>query len=302
MGPLRNRIQSLAAPSDALRSSTARLAGSAGGVTSDLNTLVAGSGVLQSSAGKLDDGAKRLNGLVDDGLDKIPPTNPTQVARAADVLGSPSQLETTNLNPAKVYGRGLAPLFFAIALWGFGLVAYLLLRPLNTRALAGKVSAFTVAIAGWLPGAVLGVLGALVLFTVTNFGLGLAPVHLPWLLGVISLGAITFVGIDHFLRTAFGAVGGLVSLVLLFVQITASGGLYPLATAPSPFQAINPFLPMTYLVDALRVTISGGLVEHLVRDVAVLGGFLVVFLILTMLAVLRKRSWTLGRLYPQIEL
>ncbi len=33
-----------------------------------------------------------------------------------------------NLHPAGVYGRGFAPFFFGIALWVFGLFAYLLLR------------------------------------------------------------------------------------------------------------------------------------------------------------------------------
>ncbi|WP_263399728.1 YhgE/Pip family protein [Saccharopolyspora pogona] len=135
-----------------------------------------------------------------------------------------------------------------------------------------------------------------------DFGLGLDPLHVWWTIGLVTLAAVAFVAIDHFLRTAFGTVGGLLSLVLLIIQLTASGGLYPMETTPVPFQAIHPFLPMSYLVDGLRVTISGGMTEHLLRDVAVLTGFLVVFLALTTLAVQRQRSWTIARLHPQIEL
>ncbi|MBB5153939.1 YhgE/Pip domain-containing protein [Saccharopolyspora phatthalungensis] len=301
MGPLQNQVRAITAPVDTLRSRAAEMSGGANGITSGLNTLAASSGVLHTGAGQLNDGAKNLQGLVDGTLEKIPPTNPTEVSHAADVLGSPTEIRTDNLNPAHVYGRGLAPFFFAIALWVFGLFAYLLLKPVNLRALADRVGALTIAVAGFLPAAVLGVLGGLALYAAVDFGLGLDPEHVWWTTGLLSLAAVAFVAIDHFLRTAFGAIGGLLSLVLLIVQLTACGGLYPMETAPVPFQAVHPFLPMSYLVDGLRVTISGGVTEHLLRDVAVLAGFVVVFLALTTVAVQRQRSWTLGRLHPQIE-
>ncbi|TDD06196.1 YhgE/Pip domain-containing protein [Saccharopolyspora terrae] len=302
MGPLQERVRSITAPVDTLHSGTTQVAAGSQGITGGLNSLVAGSNVLQTGAGQLNDGSRDLQKMINDTLHRIPPTNPTQVARAAEVLGSPTEIRTANLNPAHVYGRGLAPFFFAIALWVFGLFAYLLLKPVNLRALADRINPFSIAVAGLLPAAALGVIGGLVLFAVVNFGLGLDPVHVPWTLGILSLAAVTFVAIDHLLRTALGAIGDLLSLVLLIVQLTACGGLYPMETAPGPFQAIHPFLPMTYLVDGLRVTISGGLAMHLYRDVAVLGGVLLVVVLLTTLVVHRQRTWTLGRLHPQIEL
>ncbi|TDD87405.1 YhgE/Pip domain-containing protein [Saccharopolyspora karakumensis] len=302
MGPLQERVRSITAPVDTLHAGTTQVAAGSQGITGGLNSLVAGSNVLQTGAGQLNGSSKDLQKMINDALHRIPPTNPTQVAHAADVLGSPTEIRTANLNPAYVYGRGLAPFFFAIALWVFGLFAYLLLKPVNLRALADRINPFSIAVAGLLPAAALGVIGGLVLFAVVNFGLGLNPVHVPWTLGILSLAAVTFVAIDHLLRTAFGAIGDLLSLVLLIVQLTACGGLYPMETTPAPFQAIHPFLPMTYLVDGLRVTISGGLAMHLYRDVAVLGSVLLAVVLLTTLVVHRQRTWTLGRLHPQIEL
>ncbi|MEV4645269.1 YhgE/Pip domain-containing protein [Saccharopolyspora sp. NPDC049357] len=302
MGPLQERVRSITAPVDTLHSGTTQVAAGSQGITGGLNSLVAGGNVLQTGAGQLNGGSKELQKMINDTLRRIPPTNPTQVAQAADVMGSPTEISTANLNPAHVYGRGLAPFFFAIALWVFGLFAYLLLKPVNLRALADRINPFSIAVAGLLPAAALGVIGGLVLFAVVNFGLGLDPVHVPWTLGILSLAAVTFVSIDHLLRTALGAIGDLLSLVLLIVQLTACGGLYPMETTPGPFQAIHPFLPMTYLVDGLRVTISGGLAMHLYRDVAVLGGVLLGVVLLTTLVVHRQRTWTLGRLHPQIEL
>lgn len=299
---LQQRVTSVTRPADQVAAGASQLASGTTTLTNSLDDLRSSSEVLGSGADQLNAGARKLSGLVDDSLSRIPPTTPSQVAHAADVLGSPTKISERNLNPAHIYGRGMAPFFFAIALWVFGLFAYLLLKPVNLRALAGRTKAFTIALGGWLPAAFLGVLGAMVLLLGLGFGLGLDPIHLWPTVGLLALAASAFVAIAHLLRTAFGVAGDALSLVLLIVQLTASGGLYPMETTPVAFQAIHPYLPMTYLVDGLRVTISGGLAEHLVRDLIVLGGFLVIPLILTAFVVRGQRVWTIRRLHPSIKL
>ncbi|WP_019855808.1 YhgE/Pip family protein [Actinopolyspora mortivallis] len=299
---IQQRIRAVSEPADRVATGTSALSSGATTLTNSLATLASSGDTLEAGARRLNEGATELSELVDQSLSRVPPTNPRQVAQAADVLGSPTTITQDNLNPAHVYGRGLAPFFFAIALWVFGLFAYLLLKPVNQRALAGRTRAVTIALGGWLPAALLGALGANVLLAAVGFGLGLDPLHLWPTVGLLTLAATAFVAIDHLLRTAFGVVGDAVSLVLLIIQLTASGGLYPMETTPTLFQAIHPYLPMTYLVDGLRVTISGGLTEHLVRDLLVLGGFLVAALTLTTFVIIRERVWTVGRLHPPVEL
>jgi putative membrane protein len=260
-----------------------------GGLLSGAHSLQAQVGQLQRGAGQLADGLRAA-------LDQIPPANPEQRARIADSLATPVELRTANLHPARSYGRGLAPLFCGIALWVFGLVAYLVLRPLNPRALAGKARALTVAVAGWLPAAGIGVAGALVLYAVLAGGLGLDPLHPFWTIALLVLAACALVAATHLLRTAFGPAGLALSLVLLAFQLTASGGLYPLETAPAPFRTIHPLSPLTYVVQGLRVTISGGEPYQLIRAAIVLGAILLVCLGLTALVAMRRRVWTVGRL------
>ncbi|MGA4879655.1 YhgE/Pip family protein [Streptomyces lydicamycinicus] len=302
IGSLQREVLALHTPVRLVDTGSHRAADGAHGLVAGLGTLEKGSGALRAAADQAHDGASDVSRTVDDGLHKIPRTSPDQVAHAAEVLGTPVHIDRGNLHPAGVYGRGLAPFFFGIALWVFGLFAYLLLRPLNTRALVGRVGAFTAAVAGWLPAAVLGAVGALVLYGVVDLALGLSPVHRFWTVALLVTAAAAFVAVDHCLRTLFGVPGDVLSLVLLILQLTASGGLYPLPTAPAFFQLLNPLLPMTYLVDGLRVTVSGGLTAHLVRDFVVLFGFTAGFLALTALAVRRQRVWTVGRLHPDVAL
>ncbi|MGX1850001.1 YhgE/Pip family protein [Streptomyces sp. NPDC055299] len=302
LGSLRNDVLALHTPLRLVDTGSHSAADGARGLVDGLGTLEKGSGALRSAADQAHDGAFDVSRTVDDGLHKIPRTSPDQVAHAAEVLGTPVHIDRGNLHPAGVYGRGLAPFFFGIALWVFGLFAYLLLRPLNARALAGRVGAFTTAVAGWLPAAVLGAVGALVLYGVVDLTLGLSPVHRFAMVALLVTAAAAFVAVDHCLRTVFGVPGDVLSLVLLILQLTASGGLYPLPTEPAFFQALNPLLPMTYLVDGLRVTVSGGLTANLLRDFVVLFLFTAGFLALTALAVRRQRVWTIGRLHPDVSL
>ena len=71
-------------------------------------------------------------------------------------------------------------------------------------------------------------------------------------------------------------IGAFASLILLLLQLASSAGTYPLELTNKIFQAINPWLPMSYSVSGLRQTISmGGQIGGQV-------GFLMIVLVLFM--------------------
>lgn len=287
---------------DRLDSGAAQVADGAAALDSGLAEAQGGSTRLADGTGQLADGAGQLATGLTDAAGRVPSVDPAQRARTADTLAGPVDVELTNLHPATLYGRGLAPFFFGIALWVFGIVAFLVLRPVSNRLLVSRVGAVRVAMAAWLPVFAVGLVGALLLFLVVDLGLGLDPVSVPGTLGVIALAVAAFTAIVHLLRLAFGVVGDALALVLLMIQLTSCGGLYPPETLPLPFEAVNPVLPMTHLVDALRVTVSGGEAGHAWRGAAVLGAYFVAALALLVWTVARRRNWTIGRLRPELSL
>ncbi|MFD4366652.1 YhgE/Pip family protein [Rhodococcus sp. NPDC058521] len=293
-------VRSLDQPLRALTGSTQLIAGGATGITTGLDSLHSGAENLQTGADQLHGGLSDVSQTVDEGVQKIPETTPEETARASDVLGSPVEVQQENLNPADVYGRGFAPFFFPVAIWVLGVLGYLFFQPVNLRALSGHANSFSIAVGGWLPVAAVSAVGALILYGVVWVGLGLDPLQPLVVAGLLVLGGAAFMAIDHLLKIAFGMIGSALSLVLLIVQLTACGGLYPIETTPAPFQAVHPFIPMTYLVDGLRVGISGGLTSNVIRDVLVLTAFLVGSLLFATLAIRLQRAWTMTRLHPQI--
>jgi putative membrane protein len=301
-GAIRAQVRQGKAGVDRLAQGSAAVAAGAARLSAGVTTAAQGADRLAPGASALAQGGGRLAGALAAARDRVPASDPGERASQADALANPVQLVTSNAHPAKLYGRGLAPFFLSIALWVFSLIAYLLLRPVAGEALASRLPAWTVGIGAWLPAAGLGTVAALILYAVLDAGLGLDPLS-PWAtLGLMFLAVAAFTAIDHFLRLTFGVVGDAVSLVLLVLQLAAAGGIYPIQTAPAALQAIHPFLPMTYLIDGLRITISGGDGARLARDALILAALLAAMLSLTAWTVERRRMWTIARLKPELEL
>ena len=293
-----SRLRSAASQLYQLDSGAARVASGMQTVRAGTSAALHGVRALDSGNVKLLTGATHLTS----GLSSATGQLPSMSENAAQILASPVSVTTSNAHPAGVYGRGLAPFFFAIALWVFGIVAFLLLRPVSGRLLASSARSGLVTVAAWLPVLAVGVTGALMLFLVVDVFLGLDPVNALGTIGLMVLGVAAFSAIVHVLRLAFGAVGDALALVLLMIQLVSCGGLYPVETLPLPFRVLHHVVPMTYLVRALRVTISGGNPTILWHCVAILAAFLVVALALLGLVVHRQRTWTMARLKPELEL
>lgn len=274
-----------------LKTGAADVATGASQVADAASTAQTGASDLASGLGELQDGANTLATSLTTAAESVPSTNPADDADNAEAYGSPVTVHEENLNPANTYGRGLAPFFIAIALWVFGLMGYLVLRTVNSRALAGPLRSVPIAIGGWLPGAILGIASALVLYLAIELGLGLDPKDALDTVGLSILVILTFTAMAHLFKLAFGTAGSLLLVVLLMLQLTSAGGLYPVETTPKFFQALHPLLPMSYVVDALRVTISGGETANVVKALLVLAAYLVGSLALSSLVVASRRRW-----------
>jgi putative membrane protein len=255
---------------------------------------------LDSALGRLSDGASNLHDQLADAAKKVPAITADQQENAAQVLSSPASVEMQVDNPATYYGRGLAPMFFSIALWVFGISAFLVLRPLAGRTLVGRANPVARLVGSWLPAGILATIGGYLTISTVWLFLGLDPVRPLALYGVTALGAVAFSAIAHLLRSALGTPGSALLLVWLILQLASAGGTYPPAVLPRFFSAISPYMPMTYLIDAFRVTISGGEVSHLVRDVVVLASITVVGFGLGVAMLIRKQRLSMRDLHPPL--
>jgi putative membrane protein len=217
-------------------------------------------------------------------------------------MADPVQLAGRSLHAAPNYGTGFAPYFIPLSLWVGAMVAYMIIQPLNRRALSTGASAWRIALAGLLPVASLGLLQVTALMSVLHWGLGLEMANAAGTVGFLALVTCCFAAIIQWLNARFGAAGRILVLAVLMLQLTSAGGTYPVQTSPGFFNAIHPFLPMTYVVEALRRLITGGGAGPVWQACAVLLAFTAGALALTALSARRKQVWTLDRLHPELSL
>lgn len=298
----RNKADALGGGLNRLASGSARLHRGTGTALDGMRRLDSGIGDLNGGLIRLSSGGHRLaNGLAR-GEREIPAYGRHARADRSDMMSSPVRLSTATDNKVATYGVGFAPFFLPLALWVGAMIVYMLLRPLPGRALASNVPAWHVAVAGWLPGLLLAAAQVLVLLAVLHFGLGFTAVHWWGLVGFLMLTGATFMAMVQLLYGKFGPVGRVLALALLMLQLTSGGGTYPLPTSPGFFQAIAPYLPMSWVISALRQLIGGGDMTQVWQGCAILAGFGVTALVLTTLTARGKRVWTLSRLHPALKL
>ncbi|WP_395573623.1 YhgE/Pip family protein [Streptomyces sp. BK79] len=264
--------------------------------------LRTGADDLNGGIFKLVDGSEKLAGGLHDGAARIPDYDERERDRRTGVMADPVRLASESLHQAPNYGTGFAPYFIPLSLWVGAMVAYMVIAPMNRRALAAGASAWRIALAGWLPVVALGVLQTSALMAVLHWAVGLEMVRAAGTVGFLFLVAACFAAIVQWLNARFGAAGRILVLALLMLQLTSAGGTYPVQTSPGFFNALHPFLPMSHVVDALRRLITGGGLEPVWHACVVLAVFTAAALALTALSARRRQVWTLDRLHPELTL
>ncbi|MFF4094124.1 YhgE/Pip family protein [Streptomyces sp. NPDC001834] len=301
---------------DALNTGAHKVAKGANELHTGLTTARTGSADLDTGVGDLKKGATDLDsGLIrlgdgstslaqglNDGVGMIPDYDEKDREARSQVMADPVQLASKSLHAAPNYGTGFAPYFIPLSLWVGAMVAYMLIQPLNRRALAAGASAWRIAFAGWLPVAAIGLLQVAALISVLHWGLGLEMARAAGTIGFLALVTCCFAAIVQWLNAQFGAAGRILVLAVLMLQLTSAGGTYPVQTSPGFFNAIHPYLPMSYIVDGLRRLITGGGLGPVWQGSAVLLAFTAGALALTAFAARRKQVWTLDRLHPELSL
>ncbi|GAA5006913.1 YhgE/Pip domain-containing protein [Kitasatospora paranensis] len=285
-----------------LDDATGRIADGNSRLADGIGDLTDGAEQLDGGLGQLADGSHRLATGLHDGVGRIPDYTDGQRAARAGAMSDPVALARQELHKAPNYGTGFAPYFIPLALWVGAMVTYMLLRPLAPRALAANAPAWRAALAGWLPAAAIGLAQAAALLAVLHWGLGLHTARTAGVIGYLALAVLCFTAVMQWLNARFGPAGRLLALALLMLQLTSAGGTYPVESSPGFFNAIHPYLPMTYVVAGLRRLISGGDLGVVWTGCAVLAAFWAGALALTALCARGRQMWTMTRLHPELSL
>jgi len=233
--------------SNDLASGTTKLSAGANDLNSGLTKLSDGTNSLSSGVSQAKDGATQLNTKLAQGAEEATASSDDKkTSSQTKIMANPVSITTESYDKVATYGSGFAPYFISLALWVGSLMSFFVIdftkKPANK-----KIAMFKYIIL-----AVLGTAQAIILGLVLQHWLGLKILNQAQFYGFVILMSLTFMSINQLLIQHLDNIGRYIAIVLLILQLTSAAGTFPKETLPAFFQIINPFLPMTYSISALR--------------------------------------------------
>ncbi|MBO0997194.1 YhgE/Pip domain-containing protein [Bacillus sp. SD075] len=199
------------------------------------------------------------------------------IEQESEFFSEPVLLNKHSLFPIPNYGSAMSPFFTALSLWVGGTI---LISMLSVGVSQKVYSPYQIYIGRYLIFFIIGVMQALIVSigNIILIGVYVADKFEYVLFSVLI--STVFTLIVYTLVSVLGNVGKGISVVLMVLQISSSGGTFPIQVTPPFFQHINPFLPFTYAVGLLRESVGGITWSVAGKDIFILILFLIITLIL----------------------
>jgi len=229
---------------------------------------------------------------------------PTQVNL---IEGSPEGLAHSVVSELKVVsqvnhlGAAMVPNVIPVAIWLGAGIAVFLIRGRHIALLARRYSSGAKL---WgkavVPLCIVG-LQSLLSMGLLTLWFGLQVDHLLAWISLILCTAISFVFVLLMFIKLTGDLGKALAMLLLALQISASGGVVPIELSSEFFSTLSPWLPMTWVVQGLKAAMFSAYAGDWLRPLIQTLALTVICALITM-AVGRWQYCRVSRLRPMLDL
>lgn len=287
---LQNGTTKLSEGSGSLETGLEKLSSSSSTVDNAIETLNEGSKTAYDGSNQLVEGVQTFKTSIDEGLQDT--KEQLKSLNGIEEFGeNPVEFKTEEYGKVDSYGIAFTPLFLCIGLWVGALMAYVVLYydhderfgifGMNAK---NKVLQNLVYLG-------LGAIEGLITGWLLKVGLGYEIQNLALYYGASILIGITFMSIIQFLIRNFGDIGKFLALIILVLQLAAAGGTFPIETIDKGFQAVSPYLPMTYSIKLLREVLVPTASNFKGTYIGILVGIIAVTMLITFVVdIINKRK------------
>jgi yhgE/pip C-terminal domain len=217
----------------------------------------------------------------DEAIDKLLSLLKNDWEAVSSFLGSPVEIKEEVLFPIPNYGSAMSPFYSTLALW---VGALILVSLLTTEPHGFKeeiaFKPYEKYFGKFLTFGFIGICQTLILTLGDIFLLKCYVLNKGLFIGVSLLSSIIFILIVYTLVSIFGNVGKAIAVILLVIQVAGAGGTFPVEVMPSFFKKVNPLLPFTYAISAMREAVAGIVKSNLTRDIIMLLSYGVIFVLI----------------------
>ena len=208
--------------------------------------LAAGSQLLSNAATQALFAASGALGASADSLADITGINETILG---DYFYAPVKLDRHEIFPTPDYGSQVSPFYLVLSMWVGALITCAMLKPGTST--GTKYTPLEM----YFGKSVLFLIMGLLQSCVTIIGAHILGIYIAneamFILSCLIVSGV-FMILVYSLVSALGNVGKAVAIVLLVLQISGTGGIYPVEIMSPIFNILNPYLPMTYAITLIR--------------------------------------------------
>ena len=209
-------------------------------------SLAAGAELLGNAAAQALFTAAGSLGASADQLAAITGINETLLG---DYFFSPVKLDRQEVFSVPDYGSNVAPFYLVLSMWVGALITCVMMEPKSS--VGTKYSPFEMYFGKLLIYIIMSILQACVTITGAHL-LGVHIENYPLFIFSAILVSVVFMILIYSLISAIGTVGKGIAVILLVLQISATGGIYPIQIMHQFFQTLYPYMPMTYAIKLIR--------------------------------------------------
>lgn len=239
--------------------------------------LADGAVALASGSSKLATASANALLTASDSLDGITSIDKDYLG---DYFYSPVILKKNTLNHIKHYGSEVSPFYLILSIWVGCIVTCVMIkmRFLNDERYKpievyfGKMGFFLVMVL---------LQTTITMIWACSLGIEIENMHL-FIFSMYVVGLV-FMFLMYSLVSIFGLVGEGAAIVLLVLQISSTGGIYPVEVMPAFFKAIHLYLPMTYAITMIREACLGLYLPNYVHAISMLLIYPVVMFIIALI-------------------
>lgn len=265
--------------------------------------LAGASADLVSAADDLQRLKEGLDTAVTSGdLDRVRELIGSDPAALADALAAPVALDRQAVYHIKNYGSAMAPFYTTLSIWVAGIVLAAMLKAnvdeADVKAL-GNPRLHELYLGRYAFFALLAFAQATLVCAGDLLFFGIQCEHPFQFMLVGWLAGFVFSNMIYTLTVSFGDIGKAIAVVLLVMQVAGSGGTFPIEMTADFFQAVYPFLPFTYAINAMHAAMAGAYGMEFWIELGTLSLYLIPSLALGLVfrrPVIRANRWIIEKL------
>ena len=237
------------------------LAGSIGSTVESGENVAASIDSLLTGVNKqLESLSKKLEGLGDsDIMNTLQNMSGTNSQQLGAFLACPVIVNTEKVYGIENYGSAMAPFYSTLAIWvgSMILIAVVKTTVKRKKEIGDNVRIYQTYFGRMSTFLLFSVVQALIICLGDLYFLKIQCYHpLMFILaGVVA--AVAFNVFVYSLTFTFGDIGKSIGIIFLVIQIGGSGGTFPIDVTPNFFRTLNPYMPFTYVINAMRECVCG---------------------------------------------